>query len=397
MSRHSTHRASATGASSTGASSAAGSSAAGPRARRSPVRIAGQAAVVAALAIGTTAFVANSKTVTLSVDGQASTVTTFAGTVGQVVDSANVEIGGADQVSPALDSSLGNGSVITVSRAKAVTVQLDGAERTVNTTAPDVQELVTELGVASSSVVSLDGGTRLEPQGTVVEITTPKDVTVVVDGQPATRTTTAATVGGLLAELGITPGEGDRVSAPVKAPIVANMAVKVTRVDASQGTTVTESVPFSTEKTESADLTQGETKVVQKGSAGTVEKKYSLLTVDGREAGRTLVSETVTVQPVAEKVLVGTKPKVQAAPPVANLAMWEAIAQCESSGNWAANTGNGYYGGLQFDIPSWTANGGGQYAPNASLATKEQQIAVANTYYAKAGLAPWGCRTAVGG
>ncbi|WP_413250386.1 ubiquitin-like domain-containing protein [Sinomonas flava] len=378
-----------------------------PGTRRSPVRIAGQAAVVAALALGTTAFVANSKTVTLNVDGQASTVTTFAGTVGQVVNGADVEVRGADQVSPSLDASVANGAVITVSRAKQVTVQLDGAEKTVSTTAPDVQNLVTELGVASTAVVSLGGDTRLATEGTVVEITTPKDVTVVVGGQPVTRTTTAATVGDLLAELGVTVGPTDRLSAPAHAPIVAGMSVKVTRLDATQGATVSESVPFTTEKTESADLTQGETKVVQAGVAGTVEKKYSLLLVDGREAARSLVSETVTRQPVAEKVLVGTKPKAQpaaqsaptsqAAPPVANLAMWEAIAQCESSGNWAANTGNGYYGGLQFDIPSWIANGGGQYAPNASLATKEQQIAVANTYYAKAGLAPWGCRTAVGG
>ena len=362
---------------------------------------------MAALALGTTAFVASSKTVTLNVDGQASTVTTFAGTVGQVVNGADVEVRGADQVSPSLDASVANGAVITVSRAKQVTVQLDGAEKTVSTTAPDVQNLVTELGVASTAVVSLGGDTRLAPEGTVVEITTPKDVTVVVDGQPVTRTTTAATVGDFLAELGVIVGPSDRLSAPTYAPIVAGMSVKVTRLDATQGATVSEAVPFTTEKTESADLTQGETKVVQAGVAGTVEKKYSLLLVDGREAARSLVSETVTRQPVAEKVLVGTKPKAQpaaqsaptsqAAPPVANLAMWEAIAKCESSGNWAANTGNGYYGGLQFDIPSWIANGGGQYAPNASLATKEQQIAVANTYYAKAGLAPWGCRTAVGG
>ncbi|WP_245827978.1 resuscitation-promoting factor [Sinomonas mesophila] len=372
-----------------------------PRPKRSPVQIAGQAAVVAALVLGTTAFVANSKTVTLTVDGQASTVTTFAGTVGQIVDSADVEVSDGDRITPSLDTSLANGSVITVSRAKQVTVQLDGAERTVETTGANVDELVAELGVASSAVVSLDGGTQLATQGTVVEITTPKDVTVVVDGHPVTRTTTAATVAELLTELEITPGPGDRISVPGNSPVVANMTLKLTRVDVSEAPVVSETLPFSTEKTESAELTQGETKVVQKGVAGTVEKQYRVVTLDGREATRTLVSEKVTKEPVAEKVLVGTKPKSQntgaAAPPMDRLAMWEAIAQCESGGRWNINTGNGYYGGLQFDIPSWLANGGGQYAPNASLATKEQQIAVANTYYDKAGLAPWGCRHVVGG
>ena len=58
---------------------------------------------------------------------------------------------------------------------------------------------------------------------------------------------------------------------------------------------------------------------------------------------------------------------------------WDAIAKCESGNNWSINTGNGYYGGLQFDIGTWLGNGGGQYAPRADLATREQQIAVAET------------------
>ncbi|WP_448618586.1 transglycosylase family protein [Geodermatophilus sp. URMC 65] len=56
---------------------------------------------------------------------------------------------------------------------------------------------------------------------------------------------------------------------------------------------------------------------------------------------------------------------------------WDAVAQCESSGNWAINTGNGYYGGLQFSQSTWAAFGGTEYAPRADLATEAQQIAVA--------------------
>ncbi len=76
--------------------------------------------------------------------------------------------------------------------------------------------------------------------------------------------------------------------------------------------------------------------------------------------------------------------------------MWDRIAQCESGGNWSINTGNGYYGGLQFDIQTWIGAGGGAYAPNASLATKAQQIAIANKVYAERGLSPWGCAGAAG-
>ncbi len=57
---------------------------------------------------------------------------------------------------------------------------------------------------------------------------------------------------------------------------------------------------------------------------------------------------------------------------------WDSVAACESGGDWHTNTGNGYYGGLQFDQSTWLANGGGKYASRADLATREQQIAVAS-------------------
>lgn len=58
---------------------------------------------------------------------------------------------------------------------------------------------------------------------------------------------------------------------------------------------------------------------------------------------------------------------------------WDAIAQCESGGNWHINTGNGYYGGLQFSHSTWIAYGGGRYADNAHLTSRENQIAIAST------------------
>ena len=64
---------------------------------------------------------------------------------------------------------------------------------------------------------------------------------------------------------------------------------------------------------------------------------------------------------------------------------WDAIAACESGGNWAINTGNGYYGGLQFTQATWAGAGGLAYAPRADLATPEQQIAIAS----KLGLGNW--------
>ncbi|MFD9124983.1 transglycosylase family protein [Kitasatospora sp. NPDC059571] len=68
---------------------------------------------------------------------------------------------------------------------------------------------------------------------------------------------------------------------------------------------------------------------------------------------------------------------------------WDRIAACESGGRWQADTGNGYYGGLQFDRATWRANGGTAYAPRPDLATRDQQIAVAERLAARRGLAPW--------
>jgi hypothetical protein len=69
--------------------------------------------------------------------------------------------------------------------------------------------------------------------------------------------------------------------------------------------------------------------------------------------------------------------------------VWDRIAQCESGGNWHINTGNGYYGGLQFSAGTWRAFGGTAYAPTADRATKDQQIAVATKVQRTQGWGAW--------
>lgn len=70
---------------------------------------------------------------------------------------------------------------------------------------------------------------------------------------------------------------------------------------------------------------------------------------------------------------------------------WDAIARCESGGNWRANTGNGHYGGLQFTQSSWKAAGGRRYARRADLATKAEQIATARRLAKIQGMGAWTC------
>ncbi|MFI1419435.1 transglycosylase family protein [Streptomyces sp. NPDC020731] len=68
---------------------------------------------------------------------------------------------------------------------------------------------------------------------------------------------------------------------------------------------------------------------------------------------------------------------------------WDAVAQCESGGNWSINTGNGYYGGLQFSASTWAAYGGTQYASSADQAGKAQQIEIAEKVLAGQGKGAW--------
>lgn len=77
--------------------------------------------------------------------------------------------------------------------------------------------------------------------------------------------------------------------------------------------------------------------------------------------------------------------------------VWDALATCESGGNWASNTGNGYYGGLQFSVGTWQTYGGSTYAAYPHEATREEQIAVAARLRAARGYQPWpACRAKLG-
>ena len=95
------------------------------------------------------------------------------------------------------------------------------------------------------------------------------------------------------------------------------------------------------------------------------------------------------ITPARDSVLrVGAKPGTEV-PPVTNGAIWDALASCEAGGNWAINTGNGYFGGVQFDQNTWERQGGLRYASRADLATREEQIAIATVTQTSQGWGAW--------
>ncbi len=99
-----------------------------------------------------------------------------------------------------------------------------------------------------------------------------------------------------------------------------------------------------------------------------------------------LTKEEIEVKKEEPKENTGKK---ASAPTKATTEIWEKLAFCESGGKWATNSGNGYYGGLQFSAQTWKAAGGTQYAPLPHLATKEQQIAVADAWLARTSWGQW--------
>ena len=107
---------------------------------------------------------------------------------------------------------------------------------------------------------------------------------------------------------------------------------------------------------------------------------------------------TVTME--ATLVVISTAPAPPPALPAVTYSgnsVWDDLARCEASGNWAINTGNGYYGGLQFSVGTWNGYGGAEFAEYPHQATREEQIIVADRLRDARGYQPWpACRAKLG-
>jgi uncharacterized protein YabE (DUF348 family) len=273
------------------------------RRRVERARLAAQAAVLAFVIAGTTAFATLHKTVTLDVDGELRTVDAFGRTVGDVLATQGIEVGERDLVVPALDAGAASGAEIVVRHARQVTVMVDGAEQTVWTTALTVEELVAEMGMRGQVRASASRGSDLGRDGLMLSTT--KTVYVTVDGETETVVTTASTVREALRELGVVLGEHDRVSVPLDAAAVDGLAVLVTRVT---GVTRTETVPepYATVRQDDPMLAAGREVVGRAGQPGTKAVTVLVYEADGVELGRLVLAESVIVPPVDEVIRVGT-------------------------------------------------------------------------------------------
>jgi resuscitation-promoting factor RpfB len=349
------------------------------------------AVVLIGLVGGSLAFFLAQKSVTLTVDGQVQTVGTYASTVAEMLDEEGLEPAEHDVLLPHAEQALADGDAVVLSRARPLELTVDGVSRDVFVTALSVDEALEQLGLRTEGLVlSASRSERLPLQGMELTITTPKEIVLVADGQERVVSTTAATAGDLLAEQGIALSETDRTSLYLAQGLLNRMRLQVYRVQVSE---VSETTAIKAERVETPDpnAVKGDEKVTKPGVDGEQVTTYRVTVVDGVETARETLTTSVTREPVATQVTVGTK----AAPVVAGGGVWDLLAKCEAGGNWAINTGNGYYGGLQFNAGTWRAYGG-QGMPHQN--SREQQIAIGEKVVAASGgYGAWpGCASKLG-
>jgi uncharacterized protein YabE (DUF348 family) len=346
-------------------------------------------AALAAVVGGTAAFAtaASGTPITLVVDGHTKKIDTSAHSVQGALKSAGYTVDSHDIVAPSLQSRVDQGMTIVLKQGRELHLLVDGKSRSVWTTAPTVSDALAALGYPAADFVSVSRAKRLPLTATNLVLRSPKAVTVMHDHKAQRVQTTAANVGQLLRELNITVRPQDVLHPGVHTGIRSHMTVHVGRVTKKR-ITVRESVSYPVVKHYSSSMYTDQVHVATYGKQGSASVTYDVVYIDGKAAHRVVVRRDVFAQPRAEVETVGTKHRPVAAVS-SNGLNWDAVAQCESGGNWHINTGNGFYGGLQFDSGTWLANGGGAAPPRAQMATPEQHKTGATKVYNARGSSPW--------
>ncbi|MEV5341147.1 ubiquitin-like domain-containing protein, partial [Streptomyces sp. NPDC052676] len=349
-------------------------------------RLLPQALVVAFLAGGTTAFVAEDKAIELNVDGRARTLHTFADDVTELLADQGVEVGAHDVVAPGPGTALDSGDEVVVRYGRPVRLTLDGHRREVWTTARTVDGALRQLGVrAEGAYLSTSRSRRIGREGLTLDVRTERAVTIMADGRARVVRTNAATVREAVEQAGITLRGQDTTSVPPGSFPRDGQTVTVLRITGGKEVRE-EQIPFQVRRIEDPAVFRGTEIVEQAGQPGLRRVTYSLRTVNGvRQKPRRIRTELVRA-PVTQVVKVGTKPLPTSVRGADHL-NWEGLAACESGGRPDAVDASGTYGGLyQFDTRTWHSLGGSGRPQDAPAA---EQTYRAKKLYLRHGAAPW--------
>lgn len=401
------------------------------------VQIAAQAVVITGLVGGTGAVVTMNKPVTLEVNGQAEEIRTFGGTVGDILDSHEIDVDKRDQVKPGVGTKVDRDMTITVNTAKKVALSVDGKETNEWTNANTVGQALADLGVdAKGADLNAKASQRLKDKGNDIEVTTAKNLTVVADGKDHKVSAAVGTAKEALKDTGVKLDKDDFLSVPMSAEVSDGQVLTVNRV---KNDTVKDKQPIKAEvETKKSDsLYEGETKVETEGKDGEKQVTYKVKTINGEEVKKEKKDEKVLSEPKTKVVIQGTKKKEEPADTggsdsgdsgdsgsgdsgdsggdsstgsgggsgsgggdmsTAEIkamlggpgSKWYQIAECESNFNPRAvnQSNNAHFGLFQFKLQTWQNMGG---SGNPIDASPREQFERAMKLQAEAGWGQWAC------
>jgi uncharacterized protein YabE (DUF348 family) len=346
--------------------------------------------IVAAVAGTTVGYAALSKDVTLTLDGETRQVSAIGDTVADVLASEGIEVTDKDLVAPAVDETIADGTAIAVQFGRPLELSVDGESRTYWVNSTDVASALGEIGRRFDGAdLSASRGSSIGRSGLTLEIVTPKVVRLKLGAKDLRkRTVTALTVADVLKSMDFEVDKHDKVTPSLATEIADGDKVVVTDIRIATKRVAREVVDAPVIQREDDSMFEGEEEVVQSGRDGVRNVTYRLRFVNGELVARKVVEADLRRKAVPRIVAVGTKEEPEE--PTSNFAtgstVWDSLAQCESGGNWAINTGNGYYGGLQFSAATWRSVGGTGLPHQHS---REEQIKRGQILQARAGWGQW--------
>ncbi|MGK2876025.1 MAG: transglycosylase family protein [Nocardioides sp.] len=337
-----------------------------------PAAIAAACAVTLTVVVVVLGMQAPATSLNLSLDGKEGTIEVHADTVGEALADAGVEVGPRDIVVPSLDSEVTDGDSVSIHYARKLTLRTDGKAQTHWVTGTTLAQALSQIGRSyDADAYPTSRSTSIGRSGLTLQVFPEVKVKAALSGKPvSTEAVHGPRVADGLEQLGVEVDRNDLVTPGLMTPVRAGMRITFTDVVVKRETVAGEPIAASTEERSTAELYVGQSRVARAGVAGSRNVVYRVVRHNGVVAERTVISQQRLREPVSEIVEVGTKP----VPLETGTSVWDRLAQCESGGNWQINTGNGYYGGLQFSLGTWQAWGGTGLPSSAS---RETQIAIA--------------------
>jgi uncharacterized protein YabE (DUF348 family) len=252
------------------------------------------------------------KEVTLVVDGKLVSITTFAGSVGELLEGYGVPLGPHDRVAPGTDARVADGMAIRVLHAKEITVVLNGRSRTVYVAGSTVEDVLEHINVRlrQGDLVEPSRSARIE-EGDVIVFRDAVQVRVLIDGQDRRVITNAPSIAYLLDSMGVVLDKRDRVVPSADSELGSGTRIRVVRVKVRRATEQA-AIPYGTNVVYSDRLLEGQREVERAGVAGLQELTYKVRLEDGVEVSKHLLERRVFREPVNQVLVIGTRePNVQ--------------------------------------------------------------------------------------